>query len=215
VQCARRACERTWEAIIAGIYLRSATLADENFFLNLFAESHAEASADYLSLEVLYRKSEERYVADFPHADDYVLHLGDGAAVGRLLLVRESNAWRVLSIAVSAAHRGKGIGGDVLRLCQRDCATTGADLHLRVAHGNPARRLYGRLGFQPVVNNNGQADDGHALEMVWRAGLLRMSEYRRKCLREVEDDHILALHPNIHSCRSRVRAMQALKVRIP
>jgi len=112
----------------------------------------------------LYRENKENYAAYFPHASDYILHLEDGEAVGRLLLAREHKAWRVVSIAIAAAHRGKGLASEVMRQCQQDCANTGAELHLRVTQGNPAHRLYERLGFQAVL------DDGHAIEMVWRAG---------------------------------------------
>jgi GNAT superfamily N-acetyltransferase len=56
-----------------------------------------------------------------------------------------------ISIAVDPGHRGRGVGTALLRaLCERGVDDGIAALSLSVERANPARRLYGRLGFVEV-----------------------------------------------------------------
>jgi ribosomal protein S18 acetylase RimI-like enzyme len=67
-----------------------------------------------------------------------------------------------LSIAVLPGHRGQGVGTRLLEeLFASECGDR--PVSLSVTAGNPARRLYERLGFLVVASN------GTALTM-WRAG---------------------------------------------
>ncbi|MBZ5610515.1 MAG: GNAT family N-acetyltransferase [Acidobacteriia bacterium] len=57
-------------------------------------------------------------------------------------------AW-VDEFFVQAPYRGKGIGGEALRLAEELARQSGAcALHLQVSRGNPAIHLYRRSGFQ-------------------------------------------------------------------
>jgi len=51
-------------------------------------------------------------------------------------------------IYVAPAHRGRGIGATALHLLDVEARTLGVRaIHLEVDHGNPAARLYERVGF--------------------------------------------------------------------
>ena len=55
------------------------------------------------------------------------------------------------------------MGSSLLRSLQNEAAQAGRPVRLRVARGNPAQRLYARLGFRPA------ASDEIYVEMVWEA----------------------------------------------
>jgi ribosomal protein S18 acetylase RimI-like enzyme len=129
--------------------------ADESFLFELFAESQEQLSglrsneALWRSLvEMQYRGRKITYAAQFPAAEDSILLDEDGQPVGRLLLDRGPDRWRIVDIAVLAARRGQGLGTRVVRQCQLRAAEVGAKLELQVRPDNRARRLYERLGFR-------------------------------------------------------------------
>jgi diamine N-acetyltransferase len=60
---------------------------------------------------------------------------------------RGKGAW-IDELFVEPAHRGQGIGTQLLELAERACREHGAQfLHLEVSHGNRANELYRRRGF--------------------------------------------------------------------
>jgi GNAT superfamily N-acetyltransferase len=75
-----------------------------------------------------------------------------GAAWARLLSVEGAGYWSEdtpeLAIAVVPSARGCGIGTRLLQELIKRVATQHSALSLSVALGNPARRLYERLGFR-------------------------------------------------------------------
>jgi ribosomal protein S18 acetylase RimI-like enzyme len=62
-----------------------------------------------------------------------------------------------VAVAVREGHRGGGTGERLLRALAELARANGFDrLSLSVAHANPARRLYERLGYRTVA---GHGDD--------------------------------------------------------
>ncbi len=60
-----------------------------------------------------------------------------------------------LAIGVQSAFRGRGIGGDLIRALSERLAAAGvARMSLSVAAGNPALRLYERLGYRAVLRRD-------------------------------------------------------------
>ena len=75
-----------------------------------------------------------------------------------------------VSIGVTEAARGQGVGGRLLSALIADAARRGVGLCLNVRHDNPARRLYERIGFRlvpgsAVPNRVG----GTSFGMIWAA----------------------------------------------
>jgi ribosomal protein S18 acetylase RimI-like enzyme len=140
--------------------LRPACPADEPFLFQLFAESQEQLAglrsneALWRSLvEMQYRGRKMTYAAQYPAAEDSILLDEDGRPVGRLLLDRRPDRWRIVHIAVLASRRGRGLGTRVVRQCRQRSAAAGARLELQVRPENPARRLYERLGFRVAHEN--------------------------------------------------------------
>lgn len=79
----------------------------------------------------------------------------------------KAGEWYLDTLAVSAATRGQGIGAQFLQHLQGQAQQRGRPLALLVEDGNPARRLYERLGF---AERERQELGGHGYtRMVWAA----------------------------------------------
>lgn len=141
--------------------LRPADTGDEEFLFQLFAESQVQLAllrpneTLWRSLvDMQYRGRKMTYAQLYAAAVNSILCLasdgGDEIPVGRILVDQRPGCWRIVDIAVLAAARGKGVGGWAIKQCIAESAAAGARLELRVEPGNPARRLYERLGFQAV-----------------------------------------------------------------
>lgn len=74
----------------------------------------------------------------------------DGEPVGLLKILREPDVWHIVQIQISPAHQGAGIGGALIRSLMDEARAAGVPLALTVLKQNPARRLYERLGFTTV-----------------------------------------------------------------
>jgi ribosomal protein S18 acetylase RimI-like enzyme len=146
-------------------------VAGERLAFQLFAEEkRAELAVAGLPesqvetlVEMQFRGRQTTYTERYPAAEDLVMRQEDGSAAGRLLLDKQPGRWRVVDIAVLRACRGRGLAPRAMQDCQRQCGAAGAWLELQVQPGNPARRLYERLGFRAVSEN------AVAVEMVWVA----------------------------------------------
>lgn len=126
-----------------------------------------------LLVKMQYRGRAMSYAEAYPQAEEMLLCLQDGAeeiAIGRLLLARATDHWRIVDIALLAAYRGQGHGRSAVEQVQRECAEAGVALRLHVLHGNPAARLYERMGFCAVHQ------DAIGVEMVWIAGIGNAAE---------------------------------------
>jgi ribosomal protein S18 acetylase RimI-like enzyme len=158
----------------AACLLRAAEPEDAEFLFRLFAESQEQLS-QFLSNEELWRSlvamqfrgRQMTYSAEYPRAVDSILCVesaGQGTLpVGRLLVDRQPDCWRIVDIAVVAAYRGRGLGGWALKNLMLECSGAAGRLALRVRPENAAQRLYERLGFRAA------GEDATGLEMVWSA----------------------------------------------
>ncbi len=84
-------------------------------------------------------------------------------AIGLLKVTRAAGEWHVHQIQLLPARQGQGIGEAVLRELLTEAARANVPVSLSVLHGNPARRLYERLGFRPASETEASAS------LVWRA----------------------------------------------
>lgn len=99
-----------------------------------------------------YDARDAGYAQQFPGAEHLVVEL-DGAPVGALIVdgLHDAPTVVVVDIVIAEPHRGHGIGGRVLAEIVDTADRRGAAVELTVDHGNPARRLYERLGFEPLA----------------------------------------------------------------
>jgi GNAT superfamily N-acetyltransferase len=130
---------------------------DRSFLLDLYAVTRAaEFSALGWSPEALrafleqqYRAREAGWAVSAPDADDRVV-IRDGRPIGRVVIDRQPDGIRVVDIALAPAEQGRGIGAVVLRGIMDEADAARVPVTLHVVATNPARRLYARLGFEPV-----------------------------------------------------------------
>ncbi|MFM0730625.1 GNAT family N-acetyltransferase [Paraburkholderia sediminicola] len=74
----------------------------------------------------------------------------DGAPAGLLKAHRTENEWVVVQLQIAPTHQGRGIGERALRTVLLAAQAEALPVTLKVLKGNPARRLYERLGFKTV-----------------------------------------------------------------
>jgi GNAT superfamily N-acetyltransferase len=75
-----------------------------------------------------------------------------------------------VTIGVSGAARGQGVGASLLSALIAEAARRGLGLCLNVRHDNPARRLYERHGFRLVAGSAvPNRVGGTSFAMIWAA----------------------------------------------
>ena len=82
---------------------------------------------------------------------------------GALLLEKHADHHYLRTIFLQPQHHRQGIGSLVMQSLQRDAQMASQPLRLRVIHTNPAQKLYARLGFTVMEQ------DEKALLMQWPA----------------------------------------------
>ncbi|AOI84357.1 GNAT family N-acetyltransferase [Burkholderia cepacia] len=95
--------------------------------------------------------------------DDAMIVCDVDDAIGLLKVTRAADEWHVHQIQILPDHQGRGIGEAVLNALLADAARAHVPVSLSVLHGNPARRLYERLGFRVESATDTSAS------MIWRA----------------------------------------------
>lgn len=110
-----------------------------------------------LAETVLQQQFEARR-AGWGHAADAVIVTVielDAAVVGWVVVADRPDERRIVDVEVAPEVRGQGLGERVLRSLVGEAA--GSRIVLHVEHGNPARRLYERLGFREEARDEVRA----------------------------------------------------------
>ena len=139
----------------ATIALRPVTEADRAFLLRVYASTRdeelravpwaPEAKEAFVAQQFLAQH--EHYRATYPGASWDVIEV-EGRPAGRLYVARWPGEIRVIDIALLPEARGRGVGTALLGDLLGEAAATGRKVSIHVELGNPARRLYERLGFR-------------------------------------------------------------------
>lgn len=138
-----------------GLSYRPMTEADLPFAAALYASTRAgemamtgwPAAMQAAFLDQQHRAQHQHYRAAYPGAEWLIVEQA-GAAIGRLYLDRGAAELTLIDIAIVPERRGTGIGGAILADLLAGATAAGQRVALQVEHGNPARRLYERLGFE-------------------------------------------------------------------
>jgi ribosomal protein S18 acetylase RimI-like enzyme len=161
----------------ARIKLRPETPDDSGFLLALYGESRAEEvqlfgwpeaqTGAFLRMQQIAQAA--HYREAYPGANFDIVESGN-EPVGRLYVHRDEAVTTLIDISLLARRRGAGIGSALMEALLAESDRTGIPVDLHVAHGNPAARLYRRLGFAVT------GDDGLYLAMrreAWQSVGLR------------------------------------------
>ncbi len=150
------------------VTLRDATPEDMEFLARVYNDTRREEVSAWgwsqvqreMFLRMQFEAQRRSYRAGFPDALDYIVCI-DGAAVGRMLLDRETAGIHLIDIALLEEHRNCGVGTHLLRQLLDECAVRGDTLRLQVLKGNPAIQLYRRMGFAQC------SEDSMYVQMEW------------------------------------------------
>ena len=133
---------------------RPAQEDDLPFLLMVYGSTRAEEMAQLpwsddeksAFLESQFETQHTYYSQVFPTADREVL-LVDGKPAGRFYVDRGENEIHVIDIALLPPFRNHGIGSRLLGEVLDEGERTGVKVTIYVEKTNPAQRLYLRLGF--------------------------------------------------------------------
>jgi ribosomal protein S18 acetylase RimI-like enzyme len=150
------------------ITLRNAVAEDIPFLTRLYSDTrrHEVSAWGWLPeqqewfLHMQFDAQRRSYQASFPDAVDRIV-LREDMPIGRVLTCQERASLHLIDIALIEAQRQHGIGTYLLRELLQECQAKGCALHLQVAQGNRAMRLYQRLGFHQT------GGDPMYLRMEW------------------------------------------------
>jgi ribosomal protein S18 acetylase RimI-like enzyme len=148
------------------VSLRAVSSDDKDFLLRVFASTRAAELAltgwDAATCDAFVRMQCDaqsvHYRQQWPASDHLVIEVAaqqQAEAVGRLWVNRGDQAIHVLDIALLPEWRNRAIGSGCLARLMQQAASTTRQLSIHVEQGNPARRLYDRLGFRPVGPQRG------------------------------------------------------------
>src|ERR1051325_2576327 len=139
------------------VTLRPAQPEDEEFLYALYALSRREEMAAWgwpeaqqqMFLRMQFNARQAHYRAQFVNAEHRIIML-DGSPIGRMVVAREADHFRLADIALVPEHRGRGVGARLVNELLDEAGREGKTVLLFVEKQNPAARLYGRLGFHIV-----------------------------------------------------------------
>ena len=150
------------------IKLRHVTADDAELLVNLFALSRGfdldalgwDPSTQQQFFAQQVDAQRRSYEMRYPTSTDAIV-LSDAVAVGRILVDRSGDEIVLVDLCLLPGARGRSIGAQLLADLQTEAARIGRKINLQVTTGNPAQRLYERLGFTVV------ADQGMYQAMEW------------------------------------------------
>lgn len=151
---------------------RPATEADAAFLLAVYTSTRIEelAATDWSEetktdfCRSQFEAQDAHYRTHYPSAERSIVLLG-GDPAGRLYVDRWPREIRIMDIALLPAHRGRGIGTQLLTELQNEARDAGKLLSIHVERYNPALSLYARLGFRLAE------DKGVYLLLHWEPAL--------------------------------------------
>jgi ribosomal protein S18 acetylase RimI-like enzyme len=136
------------------ISLRPYRDLDREFLFKLYASTRADELAAFgwppAQLEAFllmqFTAQQRWYAMSYAQAEHHIIEQ-DGTPIGRMMVSRQEPAAVLIDIALLPEQRGKGIGGELIQQLIQQCDQQKLGLRLQVLRGNPALRLYQRLGF--------------------------------------------------------------------
>ena len=139
------------------VSLRPAAPEDEPFLLQVYGSTRIDelALVDWAPgqqeafLQMQLDAQHKHYALVFPGMHYWVV-VRDGSAIGRMMLAKLADEWRLVDIALLPEHRGTGLGTTLMQDLMADATCAGKRVTLHVESFNPARHLYERLGYVKV-----------------------------------------------------------------
>ena len=135
------------------VTLRAEKDADRDFRYRLFCTSRQPEFALLLPPPMLeqvmrhqFQTQTVSYLTEFPRARFDIIELG-GRPIGRIVVDRPGDVVYIIDQAIVPELRNKGLGTAIMRTHMEEARAAGLPVRLMAAQGDPAMRLYVRLGF--------------------------------------------------------------------
>lgn len=156
---------------MAGVTLRSATEADTEFLLSVYASTREEELklVDWPEerkawfVRQQFEAQSQHYATHYA-GDAFQVIERDGEPVGRFYVGRWPSQIRLIDITLLPRCRGTGIGSGLIAELLKEGEARGVPVTIHVEAYNPALRLYQRLGFRA------KDQTGVYFLMEWRPG---------------------------------------------
>jgi GNAT superfamily N-acetyltransferase len=142
----------------AELEFRSVIDSDRPFLEALYASTREDVASmpwaggerqQFLSMQ--FQAQDNHYRLQFPRARFDIVLWHDRPA-GRLYVDRNGDEFRLIDIALLPEHRSKGLGSAIVQMLLEEAAGAGKPVRLRVEPDSPAARLYQRLGFETIAD---------------------------------------------------------------
>lgn len=133
-------------------------IEDDLFLLEVYASSRQaemalwgwEEEAQRQFLQMQHSCQQASYQMQYTNLECRIILL-DGIKAGRILTALTEDKMVLVDITLLANFQGQGIGAALLKELQQKAAEAGLPVRLSVFQGNPAQRLYERMGFHPIA----------------------------------------------------------------
>ena len=135
--------------------------SDQDFLFDVFCSARAELIEsldlpDFQKAQLMriqFQAQISAYKNQYPNAD-FDLLMVDGKSAGNLYAQRGPDNFVLIDITLLPEQRNKGIGGTLVWQLLEEARAAGKTLNAHVRKGNPAWRLWERLGFR-IVSDDG------------------------------------------------------------
>jgi len=141
------------------IETRQAVSSEDDLFLfEVYASSRREEvtlwgwgeEGQRQFLQMQYSCQKRSYQMGYANLECQII-LSTGVKAGRILTALTNNEMVLVDITLLANFQGQGIGATLLKDLQQKAGKVGLPVRLSVFEGNPAQRLYERMGFHPIA----------------------------------------------------------------
>lgn len=147
------------DLVLHGLSARPCGPEDRNFLLALYAGTRESelamtgwpAAQIQAFLAGQFEHQQRHFETHFPGAQ-HLLLMRKGLPAGRLYWWEGQDQAVLVDVMLVAALRGQGLGTALLKNLLDRADARGLPVELHVAAGNPAHRLYHRLGFMPIAD---------------------------------------------------------------
>jgi ribosomal protein S18 acetylase RimI-like enzyme len=126
--------------------LREVTENDFDWLYNLRAKTmskYINDSGDQFTLE----SQAERIMKEY---ESIKIVRFENQDIGMFKVKRDADKWEIIQIQLLPDYQRMGIGTQLIQNLQMEASQQGIAIFLSVLKGNPAKRLYERLGFKVI-----------------------------------------------------------------
>lgn len=141
------------------VSLRPFRPEDQDFLFRLYAGTRQQevsawgwsSAQQETFLRMQFNAQQRGYEMTYENAEHQIVILEDDASeenrIGRIMVLRAQGAVLLVDISLLPEYRGRGIGGGLIQDWVEQCNKDKFVVRLQVLKTNPAQRLYERLGF--------------------------------------------------------------------